>query len=105
MIIKLPKSFAQSALDCYAIGVKTFKTAEEYVQAAMALARYEPIEGGRKVYAEIRGFRGVWAESKTRVTAKQQLREALVGWIELRLERGLPLPDVKGARLALRAAA
>ena len=102
---QLAKSFAEPLFAYYGSGVKTFKTAEEYVEAAMALARYEPIEDGRKVYAEIRGFRGVWAEDKTRAAAKQRLRETLTAWIELRLERGLPLPDVKGSRLALRAAA
>ena len=80
--------------------VKRFKTLEDYIEAAVGSARFERIEGGSKVYAEIPGFRGVWAEGHSRQEARQELREVLKGWIELQAERGHSLPLVKGIRPA-----
>ena len=80
--------------------VKSFKTLEDYIEAAVCAARFERIEEGQKVYAEIPGFRGVWAEGHTRQEAKDELREVLQGWIELQVERGHSLPLVKGMRPA-----
>ena len=78
--------------------VKNIRTVEEYIKAAVATARFERIEDGRKVYAEIPGFQGVWAEGHTRQEAREQLRQVLRGWIELQLERQYALPAVKGMR-------
>ena len=77
-----------------------YKTLEDYIEAAVVAARFERIEGGRKVYVEIPGFRGVWADGDTRQEAREQLREVLKGWIELQLEQGHSLPSVKGVRPA-----
>ena len=78
--------------------MKTFKNLDDYVKAAVSTARFEKIEGGHKVYAELPGFQGVWAEGRTRQEAIRQLHEVLNGWIELQLERGCELPRVKGGR-------
>jgi predicted RNase H-like HicB family nuclease len=78
--------------------VKTFRTLDEYIKAAVSTARFERIEAGKKVYAELPGFRGVWAEGRTRQEAIRELRQVLSGWIELQMERGHELPRVKGAR-------
>lgn len=80
--------------------MKSFGTLEDYIKAAVANARYEKIEGGKKLYAEIPGFRGVWAEGRTREEVKSELRSVLKGWIELQLERGQPIPSIGGVRLA-----
>ena len=40
------------------VTMKTFTDLDAYIDAAMAEARYEPIEGGKAVYAEIPGFEG-----------------------------------------------
>ena len=77
--------------------MRTFKTVEEYVEAAVGLARFEKLEEGN-VYTEIPGFRGVWAEGQTRAQAKAELHDVLEAWIELRIERGLSLPEVRGMR-------
>lgn len=76
--------------------MKNFRTLEDYVDAALDSARYERIEQGAKVYAEIPGFRGVWSEGLSREEAREELREVLKGWIELQVERGHSLPAVKG---------
>ena len=66
------------------------------MDAALATARYEKIEGGKKVFGEIPGFRGAWADGRTQKQAAVDLREVLKGWIDLQLERGQPLPNVNG---------
>ena len=79
--------------------MKTFKTLDEYINAAVSTARFQRIEAGRKVYVEVPGFRGVWAQGNTRPEAVKELRDVLKGWIELQLERGGELPPVKGSVL------
>ena len=76
--------------------MKSFKTLEEYVEAALATARYESIDNGAKVYAEIPAFRGAWAEGRTQKKAREELRGVLKGWIELQIERLQSLPAVNG---------
>jgi predicted RNase H-like HicB family nuclease len=77
--------------------MKSFKALDDYIEAALATARFERIESGKKVYAEIPGFRGVWACGSSRQEVKKELRQVLNGWIELQIERGGQLPPVKGA--------
>jgi predicted RNase H-like HicB family nuclease len=76
--------------------VKTFKRLDDYIDAAITTARFERIESGQKVYAEIPAFRGVWAQGRTREEVRQELRNVLRGWIELQMERGEDLPSIKG---------
>jgi predicted RNase H-like HicB family nuclease len=85
--------------------VNSFKTLNEYLDAAVSTARFEKIEKGKKFYAEVPDFQGVWAEGRTREAAEKTLREVLKGWIELELERGRVLPDVKGGRFQILGAA
>ena len=80
----------------YCPSVKSFRNLEEYIEAALATARFEKIEGGKKVYAEIPAFRGAWADGSTQRQAVTELRDVLKGWIELQIERGQTLPVVKG---------
>jgi predicted RNase H-like HicB family nuclease len=80
------------------MNVRTFKSLDEYINAAVTTARFERIEAGQKIYAELPGFRGVWAQGRTRQEVVKELREVLSGWIELQLERGSELPPVKGAK-------
>lgn len=77
--------------------MKSFKTLDDYIDAAVATARFEKIDGGHKVYAEIPSCRGVWAQGDTRQEVREVLRQVLKGWIELQLESGCELPTVKGA--------
>jgi predicted RNase H-like HicB family nuclease len=78
--------------------VKGFRILDDYISAALETAKYETIEKGTKVYAQVPAFRGAWADGKTRTEAKRELRQVLKGWVELQLERGEPLPIVRGAR-------
>ena len=80
------------------LSVKSFKILDDYIAAALETAKYQAIDKGAKVYAEVPAFPGAWADGKTRAEAKKELRQVLKGWIELQLERGKPLPVVRGAR-------
>jgi predicted RNase H-like HicB family nuclease len=72
---------------------------EDYIRAVVATARFERIDAGQTIYAEIPGFRGVWAQGSTQQQVLQELRQSLKGWIELQLERGNEVPSINGAKL------
>jgi predicted RNase H-like HicB family nuclease len=78
--------------------VKPPKCVDDYIEAALKTARFEMIDNGSRVYAELPDFRGAWADGNTRGEATKSLREVLKGWIELQLERGYPLPEIKRGR-------
>ncbi len=65
----------------------------EYIEMAMEKATYERLEDGTW-YAEIPGFRGVWADGDTESEAREELREVLQDWIEFRASRDLEIPKV-----------
>jgi predicted RNase H-like HicB family nuclease len=78
--------------------VRSFKLLVDYIDAALRTAKYEKIDRGTRVYAEVRDFPGAWAEGKTREEAAKTLRQVLKGWIEFQLERRQPLPRLKGVQ-------
>lgn len=78
--------------------MKRLKTLDDYVSAAVATARFETIENGQKIYAEIPACRGVWAQGRTRQEVIKELREVLTGWVELQLERRQELPSINGMK-------
>ncbi len=68
----------------------------EYIELAMKKAKFENLEDGT-IYAEIPGFAGVWAEGDTIPEVREELREVLQEWIELRLpDNDLGIPVVGG---------
>ena len=67
----------------------------EYIEMAMREATFENLEDGT-IYAEIPGFRGVWANGETIPEVREELREALQEWIEFRLPKDLDIPRVGG---------
>lgn len=71
----------------------------EYIEAALAVARYELIEDETPYYGEIPGLEGVWASGATLEECRSSLKEALEGWIVIRLRRGLDIPPVQGRRI------
>jgi len=75
-----------------------FSSTAAYIEAAISNARYEPIENGKTVYAEIPGFPGVWASGSTREESGAELRKVLEGWIDLQLERHQALPEIQGTK-------
>jgi predicted RNase H-like HicB family nuclease len=78
--------------------VKSFKLFDDYVEAALQTARYQKIEDGTRVYADVPDFPGAWADGRTRNEATKTLRQVLRGWVELQLERGQSVPKLKGVQ-------
>ena len=78
--------------------VKSFKLFDDYIEAALQTARYQKIENGTRVYADVPDFPGAWADGRTRNEATKTLRQVLRGWVELQLERGQSVPKLKGVQ-------
>jgi predicted RNase H-like HicB family nuclease len=71
----------------------------ETIRAAMHRATYEILSDGT-FYGEIAGFQGVYANSSTLESCRDQLQEVLEGWIVLGLRLGHEFPVVDGIHLA-----
>ena len=71
----------------------------EYVEAALAKAHYEIIEGHEPYYGQISALKGVWATGGTLEDCRSNLRDVVDGWIVVRLQRGLPIPSLGKHRI------
>lgn len=65
---------------------------QDYITTYLKKAKYERIESGKQVYAEIKELRGVWATGKTKEECRKNLARTLEGWIIFRLRRNLLIP-------------
>ena len=65
---------------------------KNYVHAAMGKARYEILSDDGTFYGEIPGFEGVYANADTLEACRDELEEALEGWILLRVSFQYTLP-------------
>ena len=72
----------------------------EYCQRALNLAGYKKLEDGTW-FAEIPGFRGVWANGKTVEESRKELFSVLEEWIILKLRDRDPIPEVDGFRVEI----
>ena len=68
----------------------------EYIQAALELAHYEMIEGEEPYYGEIKALQGVWATGRTLEECRRNLAETIEGWILVRFQNNLDIPEIKG---------
>ena len=73
----------------------------EYIQAAMAKAKYEILEDDGTYYSRIPGFKGVWANADTLEGCREELQSVLEDWILMAIRFGDRLPVVNGLRLRL----
>ena len=71
----------------------------QYIQAAMAKAKYEILEDDGTFFGRIPGFQGVWANAKTLEACREELQEVLEDWIVLGLRMGHRLPRLTGVPL------
>ncbi|MCF8130482.1 MAG: type II toxin-antitoxin system HicB family antitoxin [Deltaproteobacteria bacterium] len=71
----------------------------EYIKAVMQRAHYEILPDGEGFYGKIEGFQGVWANSDTLESCREELQEVLEEWILIGLKRGSPIPVVEGIDL------
>ena len=77
----------------------------EYINAALMLAKYEIIDDEEPYYGEIPGIQGVWASGRTLEECRQRLKDTLDEWIILSFNRGLPIPEINGINLNIKASA
>jgi len=68
----------------------------EYIQAALELAHYEMIEDEEPYYGEIDTLQGVWATGRTLEECRRNLAETIEGWILVRFQNNLDIPEIKG---------
>ena len=73
----------------------------KYIGAAMHHATYEMLDDGT-FYGEIPEFQGVYANTDTLESCREQLQEVLEGWIVLGLRLGHALPTVDGLALTIK---
>jgi predicted RNase H-like HicB family nuclease len=67
----------------------------EYCQKAIEKAEYKKLDDGTW-YAEVPGFRGVWANAETVEDCRKELISVLEEWIVLKLRDGDVVPEVDG---------
>ena len=72
----------------------------EYCHKAIEKAEYKKLEDGTW-FAEISGFRGVWANGKTVEECRNELITVLEEWIILKLRDRDRVPEVNGLKLEI----
>ncbi len=73
----------------------------EYCQKALEKAEYKKLKDGTW-FAEIPGFRGVWANGKNVEECRKELISVLEEWIVLKLRDKDSIPEVDGLRVEIR---
>ncbi|HLQ28744.1 MAG TPA: hypothetical protein VK140_05850 [Ktedonobacteraceae bacterium] len=73
-----------------------------YIRNAMKRAKYEILPDDGTFYGEIPGFEGVYANTDTLETCREELEEVLEEWILLRVYKNLPLPVIDGIDLKIK---
>ncbi len=71
----------------------------EYIEAALARARYEIIDDEEPYYGEIPECRGVWATGKTLEECRRNLESALEDWLIFSIANGMAVPPIGKVRL------
>ncbi|MDQ3440342.1 MAG: type II toxin-antitoxin system HicB family antitoxin [Planctomycetota bacterium] len=75
----------------------------DYIQAALARAKYKILDDGEGIFGEIRGFDGLWASAATLEACREELRTSLEAWLLVKLRHNDDdLPIVKGMNLNLK---
>lgn len=76
----------------------------EYIQSTMEKAEYKKLDD-ETWFAEISGFKGVWANGKTVEECRKELMEVLEEWLLLKIRDREPIPIVKGIDINIKEAA
>ena len=78
-----------------------FEMIFEYCQKAIEKAEYKKLEDGTW-FADIPGFKGVWANGERVEECRKELITVLEEWIILKLRDKDPLPEVDGLRVEIK---
>jgi predicted RNase H-like HicB family nuclease len=76
---------------------------QNYIQSSLEQSQYKILEDGTW-FAEIPGFEGVWANSKTVENCRQELIEVLEEWLILKFQDGDQVPVVNGIDINIKKA-
>ena len=74
-----------------------------YMDAAMARATYELLSEYGTFYGEIPVCPGVYANAETLEACRKNLEEILEEWILVRIYRRIPISEVDGIRIEVKA--
>jgi len=70
----------------------------QYIQKAISKAQYKPLDDGTW-FAEVPGFRGIWANGNSIEECRQELMEVLEEWLILKIRDRDPIPEIDGTTL------
>lgn len=73
----------------------------EYIQKALEKAQYKNLEDGTW-FAEIPGFKGVWANANTVEQCRHELLEVLEEWLILKIRDHDPIPKIEGVEIKVK---
>ncbi len=73
----------------------------EYINAALAKAKYEIVEDDGSIYGYIPRLKGVCANATTLEACRDELKSVLEGWILVGVCFGDQLPAINNARIWL----
>jgi predicted RNase H-like HicB family nuclease len=73
----------------------------EYIQKALEKAQYKNLEDGTW-FAEIPGFKGVWANANTVEQCRHELLEVLEEWLILKIRDHDPIPIIEGVEIKVK---
>lgn len=74
---------------------------QTYIDTAMRQARYELIQDDEPYYGEVPELPGVWATGQTLEECRQNLLEAVDGWLLFQIDRGMPIPPFGDIQIVL----
>jgi len=73
----------------------------EYIQKALEKAQYKKLEDGTW-FAEIPGFKGVWANASTVEQCRHELLEVLEEWLILKIRDHDAIPIIEGVEIKVK---
>ena len=75
----------------------------EYIQGTLENAQYKKLDDGTW-FAEIPGFKGVWANAKTVEDCRKELVEVLEEWLIIKLRDRDTIPKIRGIQIRIKVA-
>ena len=73
----------------------------EYIQKALERAQYKKIDN-ETWFAEIPGFKGVWANANNVEKCRHELKEVLEEWLILKIRDQDTIPKIEGAEIKIK---
>lgn len=72
---------------------------ERYIELAVQRCECEYLDDDHIYFCNVPGLRGVWSSGPTIEASVEELREVLVDWIQIGIEKGLTIPVLDGIEL------